>query len=156
MIWDFTSACCSAEEYHYCCSIRYRRLITTAELQPTFIAAVVQQTITTAILQQIINTAVVHQTTVSLLLYCSQLFNTVFCIETQSMCPATPHTMCRTRQPRPVRLISIRLDGRDVAAVVSPSHPKHTQTELPSTCLPCSSFPHAPLGPLDLPVHFFK
>ena len=31
---------------------------------------------------------------------------------------------------------------------------KHTRTELPSTRLPCTSFPHAPLGPLNLSVHF--
>ena len=51
-------------------------------------------------------TAVVHQTVISLLLFCSRLFNTASCIETQSMCPATLYTMCRTRQPRPIRPIS--------------------------------------------------
>ena len=66
------------------------------------------------------------------------------CAESVSPAQYVPSPVCR--------------DGRDGAALVSPfgrPYAKHTRTELPSTRLPCSSFPHAPLGP-DLPVHFSK
>ena len=113
---------------------------------------------TAILLEQIINTAVallliVHP--ISLLLHCSRLFNTASCNETQQSCTQCTEPVSATQHvPSP-----IHRGGRDGAAEVSPfkrPHAKHIRTELPPTRLRFSSFPHVPLGPLDLPVHFFK
>ena len=76
------------------------------------------------------------------------------------MCPATLHTLCaESVSPAQYGASLICRHGREDAAVASSfgrPHAKRTRTELPLTHLLCSSFPRAPLGPLDLPVRFFK
>ena len=86
----------------------------------------------------------------------SRLYNIVVLIPRP--CAQQPWTICaQSVSPAQYGPSSICRDGRDDAAV-GPSfgrpYAKHTRTELPFTRLPCSSFSHALLGPLDLRRNF--
>ena len=137
-----------------------------------FSTTVVQMTITTAAVccstedlsllllnynrLHITTTAVVQQYS---LLHFTADYLILLPVLTLRPCAQQPCTLC-AESVSPAQYVPspICRDGRDGAAVVSPfgrPHAKHTRTELPSTSLPCSSFPHAPLGP-DLPIRFSK
>ena len=140
-MWDFTSACSSREEYPYCCcNTRYRRLSLLLYYSRLPIL--------------LCSTSDYH--------YCCTAadYLILFLVLKLSPCAQQPWTQCAEPVSPAQHVPSpICFGGRDGAAIESSfgrPHAKHTRTELPSTRLPCSSFLHAPLGPMDLPVHFFK